>query len=262
MKRFRILPYSPLSNSARLLAERLEGKRIKLQGSQYQYNEGDVVINWGVSNPSDIIDKITRHMQCPDSADILNWMKHTMNKASNKLEYFKHHESQYYLPEFWTNPEEIPDNAFPVVCRTKLTGHSGDGIVISDKRDDLVSCQLYVKYIPKKEEYRVHLGLNKQGEVITIAVQQKKRRLNHENPDWKVRNHANGFVYAREGVNPPVGVLDAAHDCFLRSGLDFGAFDVIWNDKEQKAYVLEVNTAPGLEGQTLDDYVNYFKLYA
>jgi D-alanine-D-alanine ligase-like ATP-grasp enzyme len=41
-------------------------------------------------------------------------------------------------------------------------------------------------------------------------------------------------------------------------GLYFGAADVIWNDKEQRAYVLEVNTAPGLEGTTLENYANAF----
>ena len=39
-------------------------------------------------------------------------------------------------------------------------------------------------------------------------------------------------------------------------GLDFAGVDVIWNDKQKKAYVLEVNTAPGIEGQTV---VNYAK---
>ena len=131
------------------------------------------------------------------------------------------------------------------------------GIVIADSRDHLVPAPLYVKYVPKKDEYRVHLG--KVGdEVNVIAVQQKKRRLDHDEPNWKVRNHANGFVYAREGVDPPAGVLGVAVDGLLRSGLDFAAFDVIFNEHQQKAYVLEANTAPGLEGQTLDDYVNYF----
>ena len=42
-------------------------------------------------------------------------------------------------------------------------------------------------------------------------------------------------------------------------GLDFGAVDVVYNVKEQKAYVLEVNSAPGLSGTTLDKYVEVFK---
>jgi hypothetical protein len=259
--RFRVLPYSLYSNSARLLAEALGGKRIKLEGSRYQYREGDVVINWGFSRPAQIVDQITRHLEYPDNTTILNWSEHNMIRASNKLEFFKHNEARDWLPKFWTNPEETPDDAFPIVCRTTLTGHSGHGIVISDTRDDLVPCQLYVKYVPKKEEYRVHLGLNKQGDVTVIAVQQKKRRLDYDEPNWKVRNHANGFVYAREGVDPPAGVLGVAMDCFLRSGLDFGAVDVGYHP-EYGPKVYEINTAPGLEGTTLDDYVNYFKSFA
>ena len=36
---------------------------------------------------------------------------------------------------------------------------------------------------------------------------------------------------------------------------DFGAFDVIYNQKKNQAFVLECNTAPGIEGTTLDNYV-------
>ena len=39
-------------------------------------------------------------------------------------------------------------------------------------------------------------------------------------------------------------------------GLDFGAVDIIYNKQEDKWYVLEVNTAPGIYGTTLDKYVN------
>jgi hypothetical protein len=189
----------------------------------------------------------------------LNNSPSALGNGANKLNFFIDMQGADWLPKFWTDPEEIPDEEFPIVCRTVLNGHSGQGIVIASNRYELVPCQLYVKYIKKKDEYRVHLGLDKSSNVKVIAVQQKKRRLEHDEPNWQIRNHANGFVYAREGVYPPVGVLDAAHDCLLRTGLDFGAFDVIWNEHESKAYVLEVNTAPGLEGQTLTDYVNYFK---
>ena len=37
-------------------------------------------------------------------------------------------------------------------------------------------------------------------------------------------------------------------------GLDFGAVDIIWNESEDQYYVLEVNTAPGVEGTTLQKY--------
>jgi D-alanine-D-alanine ligase-like ATP-grasp enzyme len=42
-------------------------------------------------------------------------------------------------------------------------------------------------------------------------------------------------------------------------GLDFGAVDIIFNERKQTAFVLEVNTAPGLTGQTVAGYVERFK---
>ncbi len=248
MTRFRVLPYAVYSNSARLLAEGLGGKRIRLEGSTYKYREGDVAINWGNS-------------RVPDGLCNFNGYADLVSRASNKLLFFEDYQDTDWLPKFWTDPEEIPDEEFPIVCRTVLNGHSGQGIVIASNRDELVPCQLYVKYIKKKDEYRVHLGLDKSSNVEVIAVQQKKRRLEHDEPNWQIRNHANGFVYAREGVDPPTRVLDVAHDCLLRSGLDFGAFDCGWHP-EHGVVVYEVNTAPGLEGATLQDYINYFKGFA
>jgi D-alanine-D-alanine ligase-like ATP-grasp enzyme len=42
-------------------------------------------------------------------------------------------------------------------------------------------------------------------------------------------------------------------------GLDFGAIDMIYNERRNQYYVLEVNTACGLTGTTLDKYVEVFK---
>src|SRR3546814_3140988 len=44
-----------------------------------------------------------------------------------------------YLPKFWTKKEDIPDEAFPIVCRTVLSGHSGVGIVIADRSEEHTS---------------------------------------------------------------------------------------------------------------------------
>lgn len=74
--RFRVLPYSPYSNSARLLAEALGGKRIKLHNSRYVYREGDVVINWG--NRSGLI------RLCTINKDVNN-----LTTAANKLDFLR-----------------------------------------------------------------------------------------------------------------------------------------------------------------------------
>jgi glutathione synthase/RimK-type ligase-like ATP-grasp enzyme len=232
--------------------------QLRLQGSTFRPRVDDVVINWGNTNPP-VLPRgplgLRPFVYLNEPDDIV--------RASNKLRFFelmREADCLDIVPEFWTNREDIPDNAFPVVCRTVLAGHSGEGIVIANNREELVAAPLYVKYIKKQEEYRIHVGLLDNDETTIISQQQKRRR--RETPDdqvnWQVRNHQNGFIYARDGVNPPQAVIDAARRALLTSGLDFGAVDVIWNERHQRAYVLEINTAPGLEGTTLNDYVRFF----
>ena len=55
----------------------------------------------------------------------------------------------------------------------------------------------------------------------------------------------------------PQQVLDQAKLAVKATGLDFGAVDIIWNNLQEKAYVLEINTAPGLEGQSVETYKKF-----
>ena len=53
--------------------------------------------------------------------------------STNKLHFFRKVTEEGFqdlIPEWWEREEDIPDNAFPIVCRTVLTGHSGAGIII------------------------------------------------------------------------------------------------------------------------------------
>lgn len=245
--RVRVIPYKQGSRGASELARALGGACIRLEGSRYVPRRRDLVINWGNTNPPNL------------GVPVINGRG--IRDASNKLRFFeavtRNNESEI-IPAFWTSMADIPDDAFPIVCRTVLAGHSGEGIVIADRRDDLVIAPLYVKYVKKQDEYRIHVGRG-QHEGVVIDVQQKKRNNDHDNPNWQVRNHANGFIYARDGVVPPVCVLDVARRALACSDLDFGAVDVIYNARENRAYVLEINTAPGITGTTVERYSNYFR---
>lgn len=238
MTRIRVYPYKQGSRSARILADALGGRVLKLEGSRFRAKPGDAIINWGASFFP------FRGLNSGEST----------SHAGNKLQSFLDLQAgDVRIPEFWENADEIPDDAFPIVCRTILRGHSGAGIVIAESREELVRAPLYVRYIPKQDEYRIHV----MGDEV-ISVQRKARRLEKENPNWRVRNHANGFNFVRDGVESPADVLDQARRSIIALGLDFGAVDVIWNERRQSAYVLEVNTAPGLEGQTVIDYRDAF----
>jgi len=252
--RIRVLPYKSYSNGAKTIARALGGKRLRLNNSTFTPRADDVIINWGNSRGIPVL----RTLGVPDC---LYLNEHDdIARVANKLTFFELMEEYdgTLIPPFWTERESIPDEEFPIVCRTILNGHSGSGIVLADSPNDLVDAPLYVKYVPKKDEYRIHVGRDADYYDV-FSVQKKVRRHSEPSPNWQIRNHSNGFNYARNDVNPPEQVLSVARKALDISGLDFGAVDVIWNEQKQRAYVLEINTAPGLHGSTVEDYKAFFK---
>jgi glutathione synthase/RimK-type ligase-like ATP-grasp enzyme len=188
--------------------------------------------------------------------------------ASNKLSFFNHVKDSVRVPFFTTDfneaKAEILDKDAIVVVREKLTGHSGEGLVILEDEEDWEMynhsrAKLYVKYIPKFDEYRIHVNA---GEVIDIQRKALRNDIDREEANWHVRSHANGFIFARnEDKKPPQDVLDQSVAAVVHCGLDFGAVDVVWNKYHGQAFVLEINTAPGLEGETVETYTRAFTNY-
>lgn len=242
----KVYPYRAGSQSASAIASGLGGRVLRREGSRYRYNARDTIINWGSSS-------------CPFPC--LN-QPDAISLAANKLHSFRflRNDGFRYLPNFWTNTADIPDNAFPIVCRTVLTGHSGAGIVIANNRAELVRAPLYVKYQRKTDEYRVHVGIERDGTASVIRVQRKARRRDvpDDQVNWQVRNLDGGFIYQIEGVHAPEEVITAAQEAVRVLGLDFGAADVIYHQPSRTTTLLEVNTACGITGSTLDDYVSFF----
>lgn len=246
----KIFPYRVGSRSVRALANELPARILRRENSRYHHNPNrHLVINWGASDC--LYDRCLNH-----SRSILNASNKLLSFQLLKASILLDGEERVSIPEFWQHNRDIPEDKYPIVCRTVLNGHSGRGIVIANTPDDLVSAPLYVRYIKKRDEYRVHVF---QGDVI--AVQQKKVRADHDDPNYQIRSHKNGFVFTRQGVNPDDSVLSEAINAVAALSLDFGAVDVIWNEHYQKAYVLEVNTAPGLEGETVRDYASAIQRY-
>ena len=238
--RYRIRAYNAGSRSARALAVALGGRVLRSTGSTFRPRRDDVIVNWGSSEA-----------YAGGPATVLN-APAAVAAAANKLRSFEAFRAAgVSIPEFWTRREDIPADAYPVICRTLLSGHSGAGIVIAENAGELVNAPLYTRYVPKQDEYRVHVFGGR-----VIAVQRKARRNDVENPNWRIRNHANGFVFAREGVVAPQQVIEQSIMAVAALGLDFGGVDVIFNRHRDTAYVLEINTACGLEGQTVNDYAD------
>jgi glutathione synthase/RimK-type ligase-like ATP-grasp enzyme len=180
--------------------------------------------------------------------------------ASDKLATFRALENQdgIRIPAFTTDRAVATGwlrDGINVVARTVLRGHSGAGIVLVDQKNaELPAAPLYVQYVKKQQEFRVHVAFGK-----VIDVQEKRQRKDYEgDTNFQVRNHHTGWVYCREDIKQPAELEPMAVATVARLGLDFGAVDIIYNAKSNVCYVLECNTAPGLEGTTVERYAQAF----
>lgn len=249
----RIFSYNPGSAGSSDLAKAMGIKRIKFEGSTFVGGPGKTVINWGASKiANDFIREGTRVLNYPTYVSVV----------TDKLKAFKALAGNCRMPAWSQHPEDAQgwlNKGFTVFARTVLNGHSGNGIRILDPEhpeDWAFNAPLYVRYVKKREEYRVHICKDRDGQLTVIDVQRKglRRELDPNLADHRVRNLANGFVFVRNEIQVPEEVYVQALAALNTSMLDFGAVDVIWNEKEQQAYVLEINTAPGLQGQTIESY--------
>ena len=239
-----IWPYGP-SNGARALADALHTRRVRTEGT-YRGLRGDCIINWGNSGSA-------RFVGAPGTS-LLNSPR-SVAVAADKLRSFEAFSRERVpCPEWTTNIAEARrwiEREGKAVCRTLLRASEGRGIVVASTVGELVRAPLYVKFFPKETEFRVHVF---RGEVIDVA-QKRLRNGERDRPNRSpyIRNIANGWVFTHQNVRLPEQAREAAI-CAVRSvGLDFGAVDLAVNNRGV-VKVFEVNTAPGIEGTTVEHY--------
>ncbi len=248
--------YNNGSNGAGELSKAAGISRIKHSGSKFIPKANKILINWGTTRenfPENLL-----------ACTVLNHPDRVTDTA-NKLRAFEiFRDNGVSTPEFTTSREEALrwlESGRMVFARTQLRAHSGRGIEIMDPDfPDTwdVTAPLYTKYVRKKNEYRVHVA---RGQVIDIQRKGLREEFSGQ-PDvnWKIQNLANGFVYVRnDGQAVPDCVTRVAVQAVNALGLDFGAADIIYNQNQNSAFVLEVNTAPGLTGTTIETYVNFIR---
>ena len=254
MSRLVFVPYKMGSRSVKELVDSLSGyktRRVKSDG-KYKPFRSHFIINWG-NGSVPLWYKRFISLGMSVSKSFLNHPDKT-KIASNKLAAFrKMKKGGVSVPDFTTDRKEATDwlKDSVIVVRKLLSGHSGAGIEIVEPKGEIPNAPLYVRYVKKKAEYRIHVF---KGKVIDAQHKRRKSGLEKEEIDTKVRNHDNGWVFCKEDINPPKEVLDESLKAMEALQLDFGAVDVIYNDYESKSYVLEVNCAPGLEGSTVTSY--------
>jgi glutathione synthase/RimK-type ligase-like ATP-grasp enzyme len=269
----RIEPYKKGSKSAKALARRTGILRATAKQVQ-KHGTFDTVLNWGNSerrfNDAEYIND-------PEAVAI----------ASDKLRSARRFgESHIAQPEYTTDKAVAEDwyNAGDAVCTRRYLRASGGrgltvtsggqqgvgdtedtpgGLGIGDRRHGrglgngnggrgiLDDAPLYTKYVKKADEYRIHVF---DGEVIDIQQKRKRQEVPNDEVNYQIRNACNGWVFCRDNVHCPAECLALARRAVSTLGLDFGAVDIGYNRSTTSAVVYEVNTAPGLEGTTLDKY--------
>lgn len=265
-----MLPHNPNSEGAKAVSGNMGINRIKRENSNYRHRRENVIINWGCP---------VRPPHIPEDAFVLNKFE-AVAIASDKLKSLNVMvDAGVRCPAFTTDKDEAYDwleDGKTVVVRKILNGHGGNGIEIyepecmEDEDWVLPNAPLYTQYVPKKSEYRIHVMNNR-----IIDVTRKTLREDYpdkKNVNWKVRNLDNGFIFSRfnknhlDRYNNPLeeiyvvngSIKSAACRAVKALGLTFGAVDIIWNEKYEKAFVLEVNTAPGVADTAAERYSNNF----
>jgi glutathione synthase/RimK-type ligase-like ATP-grasp enzyme len=213
----------------------------------YHPRSNHIIINWGNSSHPSWYKQNQKWINKPVKVAL----------ATNKLWTFEQLKQANIPTPDWTTSKETAQqwiNEGKIVFgRELLTGHSGQGIVLMQNSMPNIPCPLYTKYTKCKEEYRVHV-INNQ---VIDFVMKKKRNGVQANPH--IRSHNYGWIFARGEVTLPDKVKEAAIGAIQALGLDFGAIDIGYNVYKDKAFVYEVNTAPGLESTTLNIYIQEFK---
>lgn len=246
MARILIAPYIMGSESAKSLARQLPALRTK---ATKRLKRDVVLVNWGRSD-----------LAVRGAPQLVLNKPEAVARATNKLKTFERLTLRGVQTVPWTIEKRVASSwqsaGSVVYARTILNGHSGAGIILTHPGEGLVPhAPLYTKGILKAHEYRVHVFRN---EVLDFA---KKRRRSNVDTNNYIKNLSNGWVFCRDGVVLPDKVRNLALRALSALELDFGAIDILYKESESRAYILEINTSPGLQGTTLERYTNKFKQF-
>jgi predicted ATP-grasp superfamily ATP-dependent carboligase len=151
------------------------------------------------------------------------------------------------VPRFSTSPHEASGWGTVVFGRTNQ-GFGGQGITVYQPGAVLGRHELYTEFIPNEREYRLHVC----GGVV-ISVQRKYLERAHLDDHGYIKNHQHGYVFQTPQKELNKSRQEAAIAAVEALGLDFGAVDLVV-DRDNKEYVLEVNTAPALSPLRLQHY--------
>jgi hypothetical protein len=241
-----ILPYKLGNTYSKELAVALGGFRINPAANTYRRQQDHRIINWGCSHT---------HYQFEDRD-----FNHpsAVARAVNKLASFEVWKREgVECPDFTTSRQQAQqwlNNGSVVYARDRVTGARGEGITVLQPWDDAGNHRFWTKAVDIVREYRIHAAAY--GAIIDVT--QKLRRNGHPDVNPLVRTSENGWVFCRNRIiQPRQSTLALCARAVSKLGLDFGGVDCC--ETHNGAVVFEVNTAPAIEGTTIQHYVDFFK---
>ena len=250
-----IVPYKIGSQSAKRIKDGIVAAghrcvRVRPDSTTYRPRPTDKIIYYGGSP--------ARYL----SNTVIN---RTRDLANNKLKTLQRLQEIGLSTVEWTTDREVASQwQGTVVARHTLSGHSGQGIIAfyhaceyGPEGSQWPAAPLYTKYLKKTYECRVHVF---NGRVIDAQIKRKKTTGIDATQETNtlIRNIHTGWVYCREDFTLPPAATELSIAAVNAVNLNFGAVDLIYNKYYNKFYILEINSAPGLDGTTLDNYIQAF----
>lgn len=252
-----ICAYKAGSASAKALCDYLKTKGVKSSiRARDPVRVQSVIFNWGQST-----------VPVPDNCRVFNH-RGNIGLAANKRYTFENLDGSARIPEFTPDSEVatkwLTEDGCTVVARHVLTGHSGRGIQIVSStgnvyRDPAMpddtpwwNARLFTKYVKKAQEFRVFIV----GQSAVFAYRKGLATdVAEENRQFFVRTHATGWNFCDIDLSQvPPDVINQSVQAVRALGLDYAAVDIGWNAHREEATVFEVNTAPGIQGTSVQRF--------
>jgi len=236
--------------TARKLAQMLD---LKFHTNAYNIKpNSDILIRYGNAQYSD---KISKDTNINSRNSIIKM------SAKHHLSKFLARDPDLLSPIYYPHDYDtrLPINlTFPVLAR-KRTHRAGNDIVYCENYCDIPEdVEFLVDFYPTSREYRVHVF---NGEVIKIF---RKYPINKETAHPYIRSSSFGWQYKKSKINQILEadlLVDTAIKVAKLVDAVFCGIDIAWSNKRNMGrwIIWEVNSAPALNGPSLQYYVSLFK---
>ena len=249
------------------IKQRLEdkGHEVKILNRKYPKDPEYLCVNWGQTRPH------------PFNKDVIN-NPLAVNYYSSKIRFYSliiNHYDDLITEDFKLLrlvkkkgvAEIFLNNGYNIFARQYTSSHGGKGITHHTPGDVLPEAKYYTVGLPHetKAEYfnryiecRAHVVTDPNG----VFWCQKRKMSDTKMQEYGftydpyIRSYKNGWVFSYD-VDEAVDTESIEEHLvyFVKEfGLDFVAADLIFDKEEECWYLLEINTAPGLDKEKVFDF--------